>query len=83
MGDQPEVFSEVVRQPLPEDLAPRRLYLSAPVDAERQRIALGRMSSATLLGLIRQGVIAVGDYIRQGQKMVFTLRDGSVSRETS
>jgi small ligand-binding sensory domain FIST len=29
----------------------------------------------------RQGVIAVGDYIRQGQKMVFTLRRQRISED--
>ena len=79
-----DVFSEVVRQPLLEDLrrAAAFVFIGLPVDAERQRIARGEYVIRNIAGFDpRQGVIAVGDYIRQGQKMVFTLRDGSVSRE--
>jgi len=79
-----EVFSEVVRQPLLEDLrrAAAFVFIGLPVDAERQRIARGEYVIRSIAGFDpRQGVIAVGDYIHQGQKMVFTLRDGSASRE--
>ncbi len=79
-----EVFSEVVRQPLLEDLrrAAAFVFIGLPVDAERQRIARGEYVIRSIAGFDpRQGVVAVGDYIHQGQKMVFTLRDGSASRE--
>lgn len=79
-----EVFAEVVRQPLIEDLrrAAAFVFVGLPVDLERQRIQRGEYVVRNIVGFDpRQGVVAVADEIRQGQKMVFTLRDGSVSRE--
>lgn len=79
-----EVFSEVVRKPLIEDLrrAAAFVFVGLPVDAERQRIARGEYVIRNIVGFDpRQGIVAVADDIRQGQKMVFTLRDGSASRE--
>jgi small ligand-binding sensory domain FIST len=79
-----EVFAEVVRQPLIEDLrrAAAFVFVGLPVDAERQRIARGEYIVRNIVGFDpRQGVVAVADEIKQGQKMVFTLRDGAVARE--
>jgi small ligand-binding sensory domain FIST len=79
-----EIFAEVVRQPLIEDLrrAAAFVFVGLPVDPERQHIARGEYVVRTIVGFDpRQGVVAVADEIHQGQKMVFTLRDGSVSRE--
>ena len=79
-----EIFAEIVRRPLIEDLrrAAAFVFVGLPVDPERQRIARGEYVVRNIVGLDpRQGVIAVADEIRQGQKVVFTLRDGDVSRE--
>lgn len=79
-----EVFAEVVHQPLLEDLrrAAAFVFVGLPVDPERQRIVRGEYVVRNLVGFDpRQGIVAVADEIRQGQKIVFTLRDGSVSRE--
>ncbi len=79
-----EVFAEVVRQPLIEDLrrAAAFVFVGLPVDPERQRIARGECVIRNIVGFDpRQGIVAVADDIRQGQKMVFTLRDGGASRE--
>jgi small ligand-binding sensory domain FIST len=79
-----EVFSAIVRQPLIEDLrrAAAFVFVGLPVDSERQRIARGEYVVRNIVGFDpRQGVVAVADDIHQGQKMVFTLRDGSVSRD--
>jgi len=79
-----EVFAEVVRKPLVDDLrrAATFVFVGLPVDSERQHIARGEYVVRNLLGFDpTQGVVAVADEIHQGQKMVFTLRNGDVSRE--
>lgn len=79
-----EVFTEIVRQPLIDDLrrAAAFVFVGLPVDVERQHIARGEYVVRNLVGFDpRQGIVAVADEIQQGQKIVFTLRDGSVSRE--
>jgi small ligand-binding sensory domain FIST len=79
-----EVFSEAVRKPLLEDLrrAAAFVFVGLPVDPERQRIARGEYIVRNIVGFDpRQGIVAIADEVRQGQKMVFTLRDGSVSRD--
>jgi small ligand-binding sensory domain FIST len=78
------VFAEVVHQPLLEDLrrAAAFVFVGLPVDPERQHIARGEYVVRNLVGFDpRQGIVAVADEIHQGQKIVFTLRDASVSRE--
>lgn len=79
-----EVFAEVVRQPLIDDLrrAAAFVFIGLPVDAERQHIARGEYVVRNIVGFDpKQGIVAVGDEIHQGQKMVFTLRDGTGARE--
>jgi small ligand-binding sensory domain FIST len=79
-----EVFAEVVHQPLIEDLrrAAAFVFVGLPVDAERQRIARGEYVVRNLLGFDPgRGIVAVADEVRQGQKLVFTLREGTRSRD--
>jgi len=79
-----EAFAEVVRQPLIEDLrrAATFVFVGLPVDPERQHIARGEYVVRNIVGVDpRQGIVAIADEIHQGQKIVFTLRDGNVSRE--
>lgn len=78
------VFAEVVHQPLIEDLrrAAAFVFVGLPVDPERQHIARGEYVVRNIAGFDpRRGIVAVADEILQGQKVVFTLRDGDVSRE--
>ncbi|MGE0820539.1 MAG: FIST N-terminal domain-containing protein [Candidatus Binatia bacterium] len=79
-----DVFADVVREPLIDDLnrAASFVFIGLPVDAERQHLARGEYVVRNIVGFEpKQGIVAVADDIRQGQKMVFTLRDGSGSRE--
>jgi small ligand-binding sensory domain FIST len=79
-----QVFAEVVPQPLLEDLrrAAAFIFAGLPVDAERQHIAQGEYVIRNIVGVdSEQGIVAIGDEIRQGQKLVFTLRDGSRARD--
>ena len=79
-----EVFAEVVHKPLADDLrrAATLVFIGLPVDSERQHIARGEYVVRNIVGFDpKQGIVAVADEIRQGQKMVFTLRNGDGSRE--
>ncbi len=79
-----EVFAEIVPQPLLEDLrrAAASVFVGLPVDSERQHLAQGEYVVRNLVGFDpQQGIVAVSDEVRQGQKLVFTLRDGSRSRD--
>ena len=79
-----EVFAEVVRKPLVDDLrrAAAFVFVGLPVDSERQHLARGEYVVRNIVGFDpKQGVVAVADEIRQGQKMVFTLRSGDGARE--
>ena len=79
-----EVFAEVVRQPLIDDLrrAAAFVFVGLPVDAERQQVARGEYVVRNIIGFDpSQGIIAIADEIRQGQKMLFTLRNDNGSRE--
>lgn len=79
-----EVFAEVVRQPLIDDLrrAAAFVFVGLPVDPERQHVARGEYVVRNIIGFDpTQGIVAVADEIHQGQKMIFTLRNGNSSRE--
>ncbi|HJY81087.1 MAG TPA: FIST N-terminal domain-containing protein [Candidatus Binatia bacterium] len=79
-----EVFAEIVPQPLREDLrrAAAFVFVGLPVDTERQHLARGEYVVRSIVGFDpRQGIVAVSDEIHEGQKMLFTLRDGNRSRD--
>jgi small ligand-binding sensory domain FIST len=79
-----EVFAEVVRPPLSEDLrrAAMVVFVGLPVDPERQRVERGEYVVRNLVGFDPQnGAIAITEEVYTGQKMRFTLRDGSGARE--
>ena len=79
-----EVFAAVVHQPLIDDLrrAAACVFVGLPADPERQHIARSEYVVRNIVGFDpKQGLIAIADEIRQGQKMVFTLRDGNGSRD--
>jgi small ligand-binding sensory domain FIST len=78
------VFAEALPQPLREDLhrAAAFVFAGLPVDAERQHIARGEYVVRNLVGFDpKQGIVAVGEEVHPGQKMVFALRDGGISRD--
>ncbi len=78
-----EVFSNVVSAPLREDLqrAAAFIFVGLPVDAERQHIAPGEYIVRNLAGFDpERGIVAVAAEIIEGQKLIFTLRDGNGAR---
>jgi small ligand-binding sensory domain FIST len=79
-----EVFAEVVKEPLLQDLrrAAAFVFVGLPTDPERQRVARGEYLVRSLIGFDpRQGIVAIADEVDAGQKIIFTLREGSRSRE--
>lgn len=79
-----EVFAEVARQPLIDDLrrAAAFVFVGLPVDPERQRVARGEYVVRNIIGFDpSQGIVAIADEIHQGQKLIFTLRNSNGSRE--
>ena len=78
-----EVFSELVSPQLREDLrrAAAFIFAGLPVDSERQHIAPGEYVVRNLMGFDpERGIIAIADELVEGQKIVFTLRDGNGAR---
>ena len=78
-----EVFSALVSPQLREDLrrAAAFIFAGLPVDAERQHIAPGEYVVRNLTGFDpERSIIAVADQLVEGQKLVFTLRDGNGAR---
>ncbi|MGH7962684.1 MAG: FIST N-terminal domain-containing protein, partial [Candidatus Binatia bacterium] len=78
------VFAEVVPQPLRDDLrrAAAFVFVGVPADRERQHIARGEYLVRNIVGFDPgQGIVAIGDEVHPGQKLVFTLRDGDGSRD--
>jgi small ligand-binding sensory domain FIST len=79
-----EVFAEVVRQPLINDLrrAAAFVFVGLPVDPERQQITRGEFVVRNIIGFDpSEGVVAIADEIHQGQKLVLALRSANGSRE--
>jgi len=86
LDDRPAfaVFAEALPQPLREDLrrAAAFVFAGLPVDVERQRIVPGEYVIRNIVGFDpERGIVAIGEEVHPGQKMVFTLRDGNRSRD--
>ena len=78
-----EVFAALVSPQLREDLrrAAACIFAGLPVDVERQHIAPGEYVVRNLVGFDpERGIIAIADEMVEGQKLVFTLRDGNGAR---
>ncbi|MEX0803646.1 MAG: FIST N-terminal domain-containing protein [Candidatus Binatia bacterium] len=79
-----EVFASVLKGPLLEDLRRALMYVfvGLPADRERNRVGPGEYLVRNIIGLdSSKGIIAVAEEVRQGQSMIFTLRDGQRARD--
>jgi small ligand-binding sensory domain FIST len=79
-----EVFSKIVKPPLLEDL--RRtlafVFVGLPSDAQRNSVASGEYLVRNIVGMDPQkGVLAVAEEVHDGEKLIFTLRDGQRAKE--
>lgn len=79
-----EVFSKVVKGPLREDLgrAVAFVFPGFPADPRQNSVAPGQYLVRNIVGLDpHRGVLAVGEEIFEGERMIFTLRDAERARE--
>jgi small ligand-binding sensory domain FIST len=86
IDDRPafEVFASVLKGPLLDDLRRALMYVfvGLPADQQRNTAAGGEYLVRNIIGLdSAKGVIGVADQVREGQSMIFTLRDGQRARE--
>jgi small ligand-binding sensory domain FIST len=79
-----ETFARVVKGPLLENLgrALAFIFVGLPVDTRKNSVASGEYLVRNIVGLDpRAGVLAVAEEIFEGERMLFTLRDGPRARE--
>jgi small ligand-binding sensory domain FIST len=79
-----EVFASVLKGPLLDDLrrALMFVFVGLPADQQRNTVAPGEYLVRNIIGLdSAQGIIGVADHVREGQSMLFTLRDGNRARD--
>ncbi len=79
-----EVFAQVIKGPLLQDLrrALAFVFVGLPSDAENNSVAPGEYLVRNIVGLDPQkGILAVGEEVFEGERMVFTLRDAQRARE--
>jgi small ligand-binding sensory domain FIST len=79
-----EVFVETIKAPLLQDLrrALSFVFAGLPADPSRNAVGPGEYLVRNIIGLDPQkGILAVGEEVREGEKMIFTLRDGQRARE--
>ena len=79
-----EVFAKVLKGPLLEDIGRALAFVFAglPGDRRQNSVAPGQYLVRNIVGLDPQkGVLAVAEEVFEGERMVFTLRDGQRARE--
>ena len=79
-----EMFAKVIKAPLLQDLrrALAFVFVGLPSDAENNSVAPGEYLVRNIVGLDPQkGILAVGEEVFEGERMVFTLRDAQRARE--
>jgi small ligand-binding sensory domain FIST len=79
-----ECLAKVLKGPLAEDLrrALMFVFVGLPADPERNAVSPGQYLVRNIIGLDpAKGVIAIGEEVKEGQSMIFTLRDGQRARE--
>jgi small ligand-binding sensory domain FIST len=79
-----EVFAHLLKGPLAEDLrrALMVLFVGLPADRNENSVEAGRYVIRNIIGLDpNKGILGVADEVRDGQAMIFALRDGQRARE--
>jgi small ligand-binding sensory domain FIST len=79
-----EVFARLLKGPLAEDLrrALMVLFVGLPADPEENSVAPGKYVIRNIVGLDpKEGIVGVADEVREGQSLIFALRDGQRARE--
>jgi small ligand-binding sensory domain FIST len=86
INDRPaiEVFAKLLKGPLAEDLrrALMVLFVGLPSNREENSVAGGKYLIRNIVGLDgEKGILGVSDYVSEGEKMIFAMRDGQRARE--
>ncbi|HEX9788165.1 MAG TPA: FIST N-terminal domain-containing protein, partial [Candidatus Binatia bacterium] len=86
IDDRPalEVFARLLKGPLAEDLrrALMVLFVGLPASREENSVAAGRYLVRNIIGLDgERGILGVADPVREGEAMIFAMRDGQRARE--
>jgi len=79
-----EVFAKVIKGPLLDDLrrALSYVFVGLPADPSQNNVGPGEYLVRNIVGLDPQkGILAVGEEVFEGERMVFTLRDAQRARE--
>lgn len=79
-----EVFARLLKGPLAEDLrrALQVLFVGLPADDNENSVGPGKYVIRNIIGLDpNKGILGVADEVREGQAMIFALRDGQRARE--
>jgi small ligand-binding sensory domain FIST len=86
INDQPalEIFAKLLKGPLAEDLrrALMFIFVGLPADPERGSVAPGQYLVRNIIGLDpKRGILGIAEEVKEGQAIIFTLRDGQRARE--
>ncbi|HEX2933038.1 MAG TPA: FIST N-terminal domain-containing protein, partial [Candidatus Binatia bacterium] len=79
-----EVFAKLLKGPLAEDLrrALMVLFVGLPADRTENSVGPGKYLVRNIVGLDpEKGILGVSEEVREGEAMVFTMRDGQRARE--
>jgi small ligand-binding sensory domain FIST len=79
-----EVFAKLLKGPIAEDLrrALMFIFVGLPADPGQATITPGQYLVRNIIGLDpKKGIVGVADQVREGQSMIFTLRDGQRARD--
>ena len=79
-----EVFAKLLKGPLAEDLrrALMVLFVGLPANPEDNSVAAGNYRVRNIVGLdAEKGELGVADHVREGESMIFVMRDGQRARE--
>ena len=79
-----EVFAGLLKGPLAQDLrrALMVLFVGLPASREENSVAAGKYLVRNIVGLDgNKGVLGVADQVREGEAMIFAMRDGQRARD--
>jgi small ligand-binding sensory domain FIST len=86
IDDRPalEAFAKLLKGPLAEDLrrALMFIFVGLPADPDQQTVGPGEYLVRNIIGLDPvKGIVGIAGEVKEGQSMIFTLRDGQRARE--
>ena len=79
-----EAFAQTLKGPLAEDLRRALMYLfvGLPADREANSVRPGEYVVRNIVGIDpNKGILGVAEEVEEGERMIFTLRDGQRARD--